>query len=137
MDFAPALRPKNVQPGVKHYCYRNALRLASNSANLVYIEGFAILPAFKTMPQPHAWCASKSGEVIDPTPTWADKQSQLPLAMRGVAIPVDLVHPYVECDEPTNGFLSALAYAETSADARLATAFFSSDDPGTFVAQVD
>jgi hypothetical protein len=132
VDFIPSVRPSDVEPGEKHFCFRNALRLALATSNLTYFEGVVIFRGFEGMLEHHAWCADESGRVVDPTPTWADKQSQLPLILRGVAIPVTLAIPYVEIETPSRGVLNALGRPESPAEARLAGAFFVSDDPSTF-----
>ena len=59
--------------------------------------------------QRHAWCVDRGGRVIDSTPTWADPGRRLPNAMIGIALPLELARPHVECEEPTRGALSALS----------------------------
>jgi hypothetical protein len=43
------------------------------------------------MPERHAWCVDRSGLVFDPTPTWADPDLPLPLALCGIALPLAFV----------------------------------------------
>jgi hypothetical protein len=104
----PRHRPADVAPGEKKYCYRNAFRLASERPELRYIEGYGVSAGFEGMPERHAWCVDRAGLVFDPTPTWADPDLPLPLALCGIALPLDFVEPYVDRAELHRGTLAAL-----------------------------
>lgn len=109
VDFEPAHRPDRIPEGVKKYCFRNSLRLATENPSLEYVEGVVIPSTVERCAQRHAWCVDRGGRVIDSTPTWADPGRPLPNAMIGIALPLELARPYVECEEPTRGALSALS----------------------------
>lgn len=47
----------------KKMCFMNAVKLATSVEGLSYVEGYA----FSIIPTMHAWCATKDGEVVDPT----------------------------------------------------------------------
>lgn len=58
--------PKGIMQGEKKQCFFNAAILAS-SKNLIYVEGFAMLPDIAGTIH-HAWCVKKGSDaVIDPT----------------------------------------------------------------------
>lgn len=44
IDFEPAHRPDRIPVGVKKYCFRNSLRLATENPGLEYVEG-VVIPA--------------------------------------------------------------------------------------------
>ena len=50
-------------------CFKNATDLVLNDGSLIYCEGYSI----GIIPVVHAWCITKTGEVIDPTWQRADK----------------------------------------------------------------
>lgn len=98
-----------VPEGVKKYCFRNSLRLATENPSLEYVEGVVIPATVERSAQRHAWCVDRGGRVIDSTPIWADPRRPLPNAMIGIALPPERARPYVECEEPTRGALDALS----------------------------
>lgn len=107
--FEPRARPDDVPVGERKYCFRNAFRLAVERPGLRYIEGFGVSPGWEGWPERHAWCADSEGRVFDPTPTWADPGRPLPiLVLRGIALPLEFVRPYVDRDEPHRGALNQL-----------------------------
>jgi hypothetical protein len=107
--FEPRVRPSEIPAGEKHFCFRNAFRLASERPGLRYIEGFGVSVGFEGMPERHAWCADSQGRVFDPTPTWADPHRPLTvLALRGISLPLDFVRPYVDHDHLHRGTLHHL-----------------------------
>jgi len=57
--------PPEFRLGPERHCYMNAGRLAADSAELVYCEGFALRAGL--FPMHHAWCIDSAGKVIDPT----------------------------------------------------------------------
>jgi hypothetical protein len=107
-DYVPRARPADIPVGVKHYCFRNAFRLAEARDDLTYVEGFGLGVGVESFFTRHAWCVDSDGRVVDPSPTWADPDRELPATLRGVALPMDLVREHVEGDEPTRGALYAL-----------------------------
>ena len=51
------------QRGKPGSCFMNASRLALESSDLTYVEGFAA----SVVPMHHAWCVRLDGKVVDPT----------------------------------------------------------------------
>jgi hypothetical protein len=62
--FEPAPLPENVYPALPGHASKAAAILADQHA-LTYVEGLALLPHKHTVIE-HAWCATFSGQVIDP-----------------------------------------------------------------------
>lgn len=62
--FEPAPLPDNVYPALPGHGPEAAAILADQLA-AVYVEGFALLPDARTVVE-HAWCATFTGQVIDP-----------------------------------------------------------------------
>lgn len=52
--------------GKPNHCFMNAAHLAMENEALTYCEGYILCCG---VPLEHAWCSTKSGEVIDPTLT--------------------------------------------------------------------
>lgn len=58
--------PKGIKRGEKKQCFFNAAMLVMNN-DLIYVEGFALLPNIP-LPIHHAWCIAEGEDaVIDPT----------------------------------------------------------------------
>jgi hypothetical protein len=109
--FEPRVRPDGTPVGEKKSCFRNAFRLASERPDLRYVEGYGVSIDFEGMPERHAWCAGSDGRVIDPTPTWADPDRPLQVvALRGIALPLDFVRPYVDHEHLHRGTLNQLRH---------------------------
>ena len=107
--FEPRHRPDDVPAGQKRYCFRNAFRLASERPDLAYVEGYGVSSGFLSMPSRHAWCIDATGQVFDPTPTWADPDRPLTVAaLCGIAMPLDFVEPYVDREELHRGTFDQL-----------------------------
>jgi len=107
--FEPRHRPEDIPIGEKHYCFRNALRLASERPDLRYIEGYGVSQEFEGMPERHAWCADSDGQVFDPTPTWADPDRPLSVSLLwGISLPLDFVRPFVDRKQLHRGTLDRL-----------------------------
>lgn len=63
--FEPAPLPENIYPALPGHCFKAATILADQHA-LTYVEGLVLLPDARTVTE-HAWCATWSGQVIDPS----------------------------------------------------------------------
>jgi hypothetical protein len=100
----PVPAPADLAPGKRGCCFANAFRLASVRPDLHYAEGYGTLWGSDTWLHRHAWCVDSQGWVIDPT--WG-MDSPLPLALRGLVLPLDLVEPY--CRELSRGTLDDLS----------------------------
>jgi hypothetical protein len=106
--FEPRIRPAEVPPGEKRFCFRNAFRLAATRPDLHYVEGYGVSTGGEGMPSRHAWCIDRVGRVFDPT--WGDPERPLTvLALRGIVLPLDFVQPYVDHDYLHCGTLERLA----------------------------
>lgn len=65
--FKPGPKPKKGQRGELQLCYKNAhLAMRTDRINLVYVEGYALIGG-APVPQEHAWCVNRRGEVVDVT----------------------------------------------------------------------
>src|SRR3954451_4824354 len=64
-DSEPAYRPDLIPVGVKKYCFRNSLRLATENPGFEYVEGVVIPATIERCAQRHAWCVDRVGRVID------------------------------------------------------------------------
>lgn len=62
--FLPAERPDSVSRLKQKACFENAFLLASQSSELVYVEGLAVWSGLYLH---HAWCVDARGVVVDPT----------------------------------------------------------------------
>ncbi|HTJ69911.1 MAG TPA: hypothetical protein VL551_20410 [Actinospica sp.] len=62
--FEPAPLPENVYPALPGHASKAAAILADQHA-FTYVEGLALLPDMHTVIE-HAWCATFTGQVIDP-----------------------------------------------------------------------
>ena len=62
--FEPAPLPDNIYPALPGHGSKAAAILADQLA-AVYVEGLALLPDARTVIE-HAWCATFTGQVIDP-----------------------------------------------------------------------
>jgi hypothetical protein len=51
--------------GMRRQCYKNALELVIRYPRLIYVEGFT---TSGPIPIPHAWCLTRRGEIVEPTP---------------------------------------------------------------------
>lgn len=103
-DFEPMCMPSDVEEGEPGHCFRNAFDLASESdSKLRYVEGYACVEGAWPLPYRHGWCIDESDCVIDPT--WGTAR-KMPLALRGVILPLDLVKPF--CGGRTRGALEGL-----------------------------
>lgn len=98
--YEPARLPDGVQPGRPRCCFANAFRLAAEQPELHYVEGFGTLWGCDTWLYRHAWCIDDDGHVVDPS--WGADEP-LPLALRGLVLPIDLVEPY--CFDESGGTL--------------------------------
>jgi hypothetical protein len=99
-DSEPKRLPEGFQRGERNCCFANAFRLARARSGLSYVEGFGTLWGSDTSLHRHAWCVDDRGQVIDPTWGIVDP---LPLALRGLVLPLGLVAPY--CDDRSRGTL--------------------------------
>jgi hypothetical protein len=99
-DYAPAVLPTGVQRGRKMCSFANAFKLASATPHLVYVQGYGNLHGSDRWLYRHAWCAGPGGRVVDPT--WGFPGG-LPLALRGIELPLDLVESF--CSEHSRGLL--------------------------------
>lgn len=99
-DYVPVPRPANVWAGKPRCCFANAFQLATSRPELRYVEGFGTLWGSDTWLHRHAWCVDEKDRVVDPT--WC-AGPELPLAFRGVVLPLDLVQPY--CFDESRGAL--------------------------------
>lgn len=93
--YTPVERQADVPAGERHRAFVNAHRLAM-ARGLAYCEGYTLPPGFDDIPNRHAWCVSETGDVVDPSPGWADPGGRLRDCYLGVAIPVDFAAPYVD-----------------------------------------
>lgn len=71
----PAVRPKKSEMGEPNECFKNCSLLLVNRDDLEYVEGFAY-PFGGDLAVLHAWCVTKDGQVIDPTPTMDPKTTK-------------------------------------------------------------
>ncbi|HET9170380.1 MAG TPA: hypothetical protein VFN97_13130 [Actinospica sp.] len=62
--FEPAPLPEDVYPALPGHAARAAAILADQYA-WTYVEGLALLPDMRTVIE-HAWCATFTGQVVDP-----------------------------------------------------------------------
>jgi hypothetical protein len=107
--YVPSERPDGVEPGVRHFTFRNAYRLARARPDLSYCEGFTLPRGFTDLPNRHAWCIDADDRVVDPSPLWADPGKPLRECYFGIAIPLGFAAPYAEHpDKPTRGVLFEL-----------------------------
>lgn len=99
-QFGPAKLGEGVERGALGNCFANAYRLASADRALRYFEGYALHAGMPEWLARHAWCVDSGGKVVDPT--WGANRP-LPLAYRGVFIPLEVAEPYAF--EGSNGAL--------------------------------
>lgn len=83
-DFKGVKRPKGIRKQRDGACYCNATLLAFENKELAYVEGYAIHDGL--FPMLHAWCVTKTGEVVDPTWRYPEKSEY-----RGVIIPNEVL----------------------------------------------
>lgn len=76
--FEPAPLPENVYPALPGAPSKTAAILADQHA-WTYVEGLALLPDTRTVVE-HAWCATFTGQVIDPNLSGASAAAYLGIA---------------------------------------------------------
>ena len=59
-------RPAGVRKRPNRRCYRNNLHLMADSADLCYVEGFAVSEGLEIV-MPHAWACRRDGHLVDIT----------------------------------------------------------------------
>ena len=79
-SFRAAPLPAGVDRGAPQQCYANAGRLAIESLELAYCEGYALKPGL--FPVHHAWCVNVDGQVVDPTWEFDPNTEYLGVALR-------------------------------------------------------
>lgn len=90
--YRPRPLPEGLAAGPRKCCFANAWRLASASrGELAYAEGYTLHAGMPEWLARHGWAVDSGGRVVDPT--WgADRP--LPLAYRGIVIPLALAEAY-------------------------------------------
>lgn len=79
-------KPAGVRYGKPKLCFTNALNLAMDRKDLVYMEGYGAWH----IPTLHAWCVDPQGRVIDPTWRYA-KEDAHQVQYLGLPIKLDYV----------------------------------------------
>jgi hypothetical protein len=86
-----------------HLCFSNCLQLAVMRADLVYVEGYAII-ADTGIDVEHAWCVDKAGRIYDPT--WT-ANSEVGAAYFGVPFSRAYAVGRYEIQAKKNGFVGS------------------------------
>jgi hypothetical protein len=92
--FEPSPLPDDVPVMKPRCCYLNSYMLATEQPEwFTYYEGYAAMVRDKGWGTTHAWCVDLDGRVVDAT--WPNVTSDLPAAYLGLALPLDVVAPFV------------------------------------------
>lgn len=92
--FEPSPLPDDVPVMKPRCCYLNSYTLATEQPErFTYYEGYAAMVRNEGWGTTHSWCVDLEGRVVDAT--WPNVTSDRPAAYFGLALPLDVVAPFV------------------------------------------